>query len=356
MSAPNPSQVGAQPGPGATSTTGGMADATARPLTRPAHAAAEADPAAGRPLAVVVVRDGVAPLGADEAVAEAGGVALLIGSGTKQAAAELPPLRRAWLAEAGAFAPARWAAALADVLADAGPLLLPASPDGRDLAPRLAVALDRPLLAGITALREHGADLIRFGGRVATTATVSGPFVATLQPGIRGTDAVPGEPELTEVDLDLPQRPDARVLEVLPPDPTTADLAEAPRILGAGAGLTRGGEPLGTAAVDLLGQVAAALGASVGSTRDVTDAGWADYQRQIGTTGVVVNPDLYIAFGVSGAAQHTGGLGTPEHIVSVNLDPSCPMTAMADLGIVADASALLRELADRLLPTEEGER
>ncbi|MHA6792482.1 mycofactocin-associated electron transfer flavoprotein alpha subunit [Pseudonocardia bannensis] len=350
MTAPVPSQAGAQPGPG---TTGGTADATAQPLTRPAP---EPGPASGCPLAVVVVRDGIVPLGADEAVAEAGGAALLIGSGTKEAAAELPPLRRAWLAEAGAFAPARWAAALAGVLADAGPLLLPASPDGRDLAPRLAAALGRPLLAGVTALREHGADLIRYGGRLAMTATVSGSFVATLQPGIRGAEAVPGEPELTEVDLELPQCPDVEVLEVLPPDPATADLAEAPRILGAGAGLTRGGEPSGTAAIDLLGRVAAALGASVGATRVVTDAGWADYQRQIGATGVVADPDLYIAFGVSGAAQHTGGLGAPEHIVSVNLDPSCPMTAMADLGIVTDAAALLRELADRLLTADEGER
>ena len=70
-----------------------------------------------------------------------------------------------------------------------------------------------------------------------------------------------------------------------------------------------------------------------------TDAGWTGYDRQIGTTGVAVNPELYIAFGVSGAAQHTGGLGAPRHIVSVNTDPSCPMMAMADLGLVTDARA-----------------
>ena len=63
-------------------------------------------------------------------------------------------------------------------------------------------------------------------------------------------------------------------------------------------------------------------------------------------------PELYIALGISGAAQHTGGLGTPDHVVSVNTDPSCPMTAMADLGIVADAPAVLRELAKRLGVTD----
>jgi len=79
-----------------------------------------------------------------------------------------------------------------------------------------------------------------------------------------------------------------------------------------------------------------------------TDAGWTGYERQIGTTGVTVDPDLYVALGVSGAAQHTGGIGSPRHLVSVNTDPSCPMTAMADLGLVTDARALLAELARRL--------
>ena len=94
--------------------------------------------------------------------------------------------------------------------------------------------------------------------------------------------------------------------------------------------------------------MAAALGGSAGATRVATDAGWTGYERQIGTTGVTVDPDLYVALGVSGAAQHTGGIGTPRHVVSVNTDPSCPMTAMADLGLVTDAGALLAELAARL--------
>ena len=98
----------------------------------------------------------------------------------------------------------------------------------------------------------------------------------------------------------------------------------------------------------LLQRVASALGASAGATRVVTDAGWVGFERQIGTTGVTIDPDLYLAFGISGASQHTGGLGAPTHIVSVNTDPFCPMTAMADLGLVTDAGELLRVLAVRL--------
>ena len=140
---------------------------------------------------------------------------------------------------------------------------------------------------------------------------------------------------------------DAESIEVLQPEPSTVDLAEARRILGGGAGLVPAGAD-GAAVMRLLAQVADALGASAGATRIVTDAGWMSYDRQIGTTGVAVSPELYVAFGISGAAQHVGGLGAPEHVVSVNTDPSCPMTLMADLGIVADAPAVLAELAERL--------
>ena len=118
---------------------------------------------------------------------------------------------------------------------------------------------------------------------------------------------------------------------MLQPEPGVVDLAEARRIVGAGAGLVPAGAD-GAAVMRLLADVGAALGASAGATRVVTDAGWMSYDRQIGTTGVSVNPELYIAFGISGAAQHVGGLGAPEHVVSVNTDPSCPMTAMSDLG------------------------
>jgi electron transfer flavoprotein alpha subunit len=301
-------------------------------------------------VAVVVVRDGVLPLGADEAVAEAGGMGLLVGSGVKEAAGGLRAAARVWLAESDTVAPGFLAAVLAPVLAEVHALVLPASPDGRDLAPRLAVELGRPLLAGAIAVTPSGAEVVRWGGRVLTELTTNGPFVATFQPGVRGVEPVSGEPELMEITLPCapPVIADAHTLEILLPEPGTADLREAPRILAAGGGLGRG-ELTGADALALLGRVGVALGASVGATRVVTDAGWAPYERQIGTTGVVVDPDLYVAFGISGAAQHVGGLGRPRHVVSVNTDPSCPMTAMADLAIVADAQAVLRELARRLL-------
>jgi electron transfer flavoprotein alpha subunit len=146
------------------------------------------------------------------------------------------------------------------------------------------------------------------------------------------------------------------MIALLEPDLHTMDLSDAARVVSGGGGLAAGlHDRRATEVFELLGQVAAALGGSAGATRVVTDAGWTGYERQIGTTGVTIDPDLYIAFGVSGAAQHLGGLGAPRHIVSVNTDASCPMTAMADLGLVTDARALLVELAHRLgvvVPTD----
>lgn len=300
-------------------------------------------------LAVVVVRDGALPLGAGEAVAEAGGRCLLVGSGAAAAAEALGGIAdevRIW--EAGAFAPGAWADALVDELAGERVLVLPASADGRDLAPRLAHALRRPLLAGATAVHDQGAALLRRGGQVALDATVDGPFVATLEPGIRGVEATAGgagAPTPTVLGLALPAGAhDAEVVDVLAPDVATMDLAEAPRILGGGAGLDDAER------FEQLARLGVALGAAVGATRVVTDRGWAGHERQIGTTGVAVSPRTYLAFGISGAVQHTAGLGTPEHVISVNTDPHCPMMAMADLAIVSDANAVLDELERRLGP------
>lgn len=318
-------------------------------------------------LAVVVARDGRLPVGAVETVAEAGGRAIVVGSGAEAAARSLPGAVGARWAETGpGLRPAALAAALAPVVAGAALVVLPASPDGRDLAPRLAAATGRPLVARVleatAGVADDGSPLVRtragrVDDRVLLPVEVHGPAVVTLAVGGRaGTHGQPdgtGNP-VEELQLDLPAGdgpggPDPELVELLAPDLHTMDLSDATRVLAGGAGLVAGlDDARATETFALLTRVAAALGGSAGATRVATDAGWTGYERQIGTTGVTVDPDLYVALGVSGAAQHTGGIGAPRHVVSVNTDPSCPMTAMADLGLVADAGALLVELAGRL--------
>jgi electron transfer flavoprotein alpha subunit len=189
--------------------------------------------------------------------------------------------------------------------------------------------------------------LARGGGLAMHTLTPPSTFVATLQIGVRGVDPADSTDPAAIVELDAPAAGagahlDARVVEVIGPDPATIDLAEAGRIVGGGAGLTSAEQ------FDRLAAVGAAIGASVGATRVITDRGWVPHERQIGTTGVVVDPQLYLAFGVSGAVQHTSGLGHPDHIISVNTDAHCPMMQLADLAVVADANEVLAHLVDLL--------
>jgi electron transfer flavoprotein alpha subunit len=302
-------------------------------------------------IAVVVVRDGVLPLGADECVAEAGGRVLLVGTGTSTAAKELVArVTDARVAEVdGRFAPGAWARAIAPLVRDEDVVVLPASADGRDLAPRLAFALDRPLLAGAVLVTRARVTVARDGGLVAEEHEMTQPFVATLEPGVRGVEAATGGPPApTAIELVITPGHDVDVVDVLPPDPTTMDLSEAPRIVSGGAGLKSAD------AFVTLQHVATALGASYGASRVVADAGWVPQDRFIGTTGVAVDPKLYVAFGISGAVQHVSGLGDPDHIVAVNVDRSCPMMSMADLAIVADAPATLDALA-RKLKLEDGD-
>jgi len=335
----------------------------------------------GTVTAVVVVRDGRLPVGATAAVEEAGGRVVVVGTGAEDAARSLPGVTHARWTETGpGFRPAALAAALAGALAGDTLVILPGSPDGRDLAPRLAAALERPLVAraigatvtttggqpdpgaGVDGDRPSGvrADVARVDDLVLIPVEVHGPAVVTLVAGGHrdahdpGPDAV-GSPEAVMEELVLDgtagDRPivDPELVALVAPDLHTMDLSDATRVLAGGAGLVAGlDDARATVTFDVLVQVAAALGGSAGATRVATDAGWTGYERQIGTTGVAVDPDLYVALGVSGAAQHIGGIGIPRHVVSVNTDPSCPMTSMADLGLVTDAGALLAELADRL--------
>jgi electron transfer flavoprotein alpha subunit len=296
-------------------------------------------------LAVIVVRGGVLPAGAHESVSECAGRAVLVGTGTAAAATDLDHVAgELTVMEVGEFRPAAWAAMLATHLADEPIVVMPASPDGRDLAPRLAAELHRPLYAQALGVSSTRIDLIRRSGAELHSIAPPDAFVATLQPGTRGVDHIDATPTIRSLAAALDERDDATVEQVLPPYAATIDLSEATRIVAGGAGLD---DPRRFEQLSALGAV---LGASVGATRVITDRGWVGHERQIGTTGVIVDPRLYIAFGISGAVQHTSGLGQPQHIISVNTDPYCPMMQLADLAVIGDANAVLESLLEQVSP------
>ncbi len=331
-------------------------------------------------VALIPIRSGILPVGTLETVAEADGRCWLVGSGCDEAYQQLQGhLDEVSLVELDAYEPANWSSGLAPLLPADAHIIVPFSPDGRDLAPHLAAAMGRALVAGATEVTHEGAVVARRGGLTMQQLALGGPVVATFQLGVRSVpDPDPDRrPLISRPAIDTSatsapgtsapatsgssaagvratvaagadqDRPGARhdlveLIEELPADPATMDLAEAPRIVAGGAGL---GEPEHFAVLD---DISKALGASVGATRVVTDWGWLLTDRQIGTTGVTVDPDLYLAVGISGAVQHTAGLGNPSHVIVVNTDPCCPMMDLADLGIICDGPAFLQALGDRL--------
>nr|MCU0260385.1 hypothetical protein [Ilumatobacteraceae bacterium] len=150
-------------------------------------------------LALVPVRDGDLPTGADETIAECGGRALVVGPGAARLAGEATLGSDVRVAELPTYAPAGWAERLLPLLADEPIVVLPASPDGRDLAPRLAHALDRRLVAGAVAVSAERVVAVRGGGRELHTWAVHEPLVVTFQPGVRGSEPVTdGRPALHE--------------------------------------------------------------------------------------------------------------------------------------------------------------
>jgi electron transfer flavoprotein alpha subunit len=171
--------------------------------------------------------------------------------------------------------------------------------------------------------------------------------LATLAPGMRGIGA---PRRRTAADIDVQhQTPDLqpehwrdRALGIIPADPRTVDLSEAERIVCGGLGLD------GPEGVAKLQELAEALNAALGGTRVIADRGWLDPERFIGTTGKIVAPKLYIAFGVSGAGQHISGITESETIILVNSDRTAPLFNIADLGVVADLHQVLPALIEKL--------
>ena len=226
-----------------------------------------------------------------------------------------------------------------------------AGPDGRDLAGALSATLGWGVLAN--ALGATWADsgpvveMSVFGGKLTTTSRFTGPTgIVTVRPNVVTAEPAKkaGSVETVEAAGDLRQ-PAVRVAERVVEAGTAAPIEEARVIVAGGRGV---GGPDGFKLVE---QIAEALGGAVGATRAAVDSGWIPYGQQIGQTGKIVKPQLYLALGISGAIQHKVGMQTAETIVAVNRDPDAPIADFADLVVIGDlfevGPALLAELGAR---------
>jgi electron transfer flavoprotein alpha subunit len=247
-----------------------------------------------------------------------------------------------------------WLQALAPLFHTHHPLLLIAPDSGQIRAwlPRLSVRWRLPLVGCCIRIGMVGdgyPEIIRhtYGG--ACQERLIWPYAtlvcALLTPGVRGVGA-PQRGRTAEIrqvrpELDPAQFRD-RTLQTLPADPRTVSLNEAERIVSGGFGA---GGPEGMA---LVKQLAEQLGAALGGTRVAADRGWLAVERFIGSTGQIVAPKLYMAFGVSGAGQHLSGMTGSEIVIAVNSDRTAPMLKRADLGVVGDLHQILPILISKL--------
>lgn len=264
-----------------------------------------------------------------------------------------------------AGAPGLQADALAAAARDAGArvVLLAHGDAGACLAPALAARLSAAVFteavsferdwAGLTVRRQAvGAQVVeqRIWTGAADCADRAGraavpPLVLTMHPRVLSTVVLPtmkpGAARRRAFDAPAAGGDGLRVVASIPPDPETMDLAEAPVIFTAGLGCDRG-------SFDLLCELAALVGASVGVTRPVYDLGWRGFDRMVGQTGKTVVPRLYVTFGISGSIHHVGGITESRRIVCLNVDPKAPIFPNADEGFVADVREVLPRLVERV--------
>lgn len=217
-------------------------------------------------------------------------------------------------------------------------VVLSASAQGRDLAPRVAAKLQVPLASDVVALALEGDALevrhFTYAGKVlATLRLAATPAVVSVRPGAMAAEKSPREGSVESVaPVGDPSASRAVVTETIRGDTRKLDLADAPVIVSGGRGLKAPEN------FKLVEELAEAFGnAAVGATRAVTDEGWRPHSDQIGQTGRQVSPDLYVAVGISGAIQHLAGMRTARTIVAINRDKDAPIFKVADYGIVGDA-------------------
>jgi electron transfer flavoprotein alpha subunit len=240
-----------------------------------------------------------------------------------------------------------WSAAVAQIAAEgeASVVLIGGSRSGREYSPRVAIKLDAPLLEDVISLKANGETLTaqhytylaRVTETIETIGGATGPTaVVTIKPGVFNPATPRAEAaEQFDVDLNLPT-PRLKVTGKTAERSSRVSLAEAEIVVSGGRGV--GSAEGFTQYVEAL---ADQLGAAVGATRAIVDAGWRPYSEQVGQTGKTVQPKLYIAIGISGAVQHLSGMNKSKTIVAINRDAEAPIFKIADYGIVGDVPQLV---------------
>jgi len=240
------------------------------------------------------------------------------------------------------------AEALAAVAEQASPaaILVSSSAENKEIAARLAVKLGSGLIYDAVSLDGSGNVTQQiFGAAITTTSKVTkGTPVITVRPNSFAPEESGGTAETVPVSVTVSDA--AKGAKIV--DTVVEEKGSRPQLSDASV-VVSGGRGIGNADnFSIIENLADTLGAAVGASRAVVDAGWVGHQLQVGQTGVTVSPQLYIAVGISGAIQHRAGMQTSKTIVAINKDPEAPIFELADFGVVGDLFQVAPQLAEEI--------
>jgi electron transfer flavoprotein alpha subunit len=236
--------------------------------------------------------------------------------------------------------------AVAQVAASISPsaIVISSTPEGKEVAGRLAVKLGSGLITDAIDISEDGSTLQSvFAGNWTVQAEATGGVpVITVKPNAVTPEPSPAAGAVEQAAITISnQAKGARIVKSEPKQASgRPELTEAAIVVAGGRGTAGDFGPVEA--------LADALGAAVGASRAAVDSGWYPHAYQIGQTGKTVSPQLYIAVGISGAIQHRAGMQTSKAIVAVNKDPEAPIFALADLGIVGDLRTVLPAVTEEI--------
>lgn len=218
-----------------------------------------------------------------------------------------------------------------------------ATAQGRALSGLIAGKLCTTALTDCTSLEvkdgKFKAQRPIYAGKAIVTILPAKPSILSLRPNVFSITESPCPCEMVKMDVSLTE-PKVKIVEVKAKENKTLDLTEASVVVSGGRGMK------GPEYFHMIQDLAAILGAAVGASRAVVDAGWRPHDEQVGQTGKTVSPQLYIACGISGAIQHLAGMRTSKIIVAINKDPEAPIFQVANYGIIGDALEVIPKLIE----------